>query len=264
MFCSNCGNKLSEDAQFCTNCGSPVLGNKPTNFKDGKAKNEFTNFLNFFINSLKNPVDKFNESIKNMSLSMVSLYFIILTLISGLITSFSIKKFISDFIAFFSSFIDNALSFHERAVLSTEIQGMISKMIPVSKLLFWYILGIVLFYALIILIMYVIVTLIMKKQIKFESYLKVSLISLVIYSTFTVLAVIVAFLSFILSMLIYSLAHILVIVVLYNGFKNIMEDDSKTPYIFSFSYIIATNLSYYFIFKSIMQYYLMAIKNNII
>ncbi|HID0835999.1 TPA: zinc ribbon domain-containing protein, partial [Clostridium botulinum] len=27
---------------------------------------------------------------------------------------------------------------------------------------------------------------------------------------------------------------------------------------------IATNLSYYFIFKSIMQYYLMAIKNNII
>ncbi|MCS4470663.1 hypothetical protein JQ032_11025 [Clostridium botulinum] len=94
--------------------------------------------------------------------------------------------------------------------------------------------------------------------------MKVSLISLVIYSTFTVLAVIVAFLSFILSMFVYSLAHILVIVVLYNGFKNIMEDDSKTPYIFSFSYIIATNLSYYFIFKSIMEYYLMAIKNNII
>ncbi|MCS4463742.1 hypothetical protein JTT01_04100 [Clostridium botulinum] len=103
-----------------------------------------------------------------MSLSMVSLYFIILTLISGLITSFSIKKFISDFIAFFSSFIDNALSFHERAVLSTEIQGMISKMIPVSKLLFWYILGIVLFYGLIILIMYVIVTLIMKNKLSLK------------------------------------------------------------------------------------------------
>ena len=111
--------------------------------------------------------------------------------------------------------------------------------------------------------MYVIVTLIMKKQIKFESYLKVSLISLVIYSTFTVLAVIVAFLSFILSMFVYSLGHILVIVVLYNGFKNIMEDNSKTPYIFSFSYIVAMNLSYYFVFKSIMEFYLMAIKNNI-
>ncbi|GAA0081216.1 zinc ribbon domain-containing protein [Clostridium sporogenes] len=263
MFCSNCGNKLPEDAQFCTNCGSPVAGNKPTNFKDGKAKNEFTNFLNFFINSLKNPVNKFNESIKNMNLSITSLYFVILTLISGLITSFSIKKFISGFITFFSSFIDNALSFHERAALSTEIQAMISKMIPVSKLLFWYVLGIVLFYGLIMLTMYVIVTLIMKKQIKFESYLKVSLISLVIYSTFTVLAVIVAFLSSILSMFVYSLGHILVIVVLYNGFKNIMEDNSKTPYIFSFSYIVAMNLSYYFVFKSIVEYYLMAIKNNI-
>ncbi len=100
---------------------------------------------------------------------MVSLYFIILTLISGLITSFSIKKFISDFLAFFSSFVDNTLSFHERASLSTEIQGIISKMIPVSKLLFWYILGIVLFYGLIILIMYVIVTLIMKNKLNLKA-----------------------------------------------------------------------------------------------
>ncbi|MCS4516146.1 zinc ribbon domain-containing protein [Clostridium botulinum] len=52
MFCSNCGNKLSEDAQFCTNCGSPVLGNKPTNFKDGKLKMNLLIFK-FFINSLK-------------------------------------------------------------------------------------------------------------------------------------------------------------------------------------------------------------------
>jgi len=111
--------------------------------------------------------------------------------------------------------------------------------------------------------MYVIITLIMKKQIKFENYLKVSLISLIIHSTFTILTVITAFLSFMISMFIYSLGHILVIVVLYNGFKNLMEDESKTPYIFSFSYVIAMNLSYYFVFKSIVEYYLMAIKNNI-
>ncbi|EPY2290636.1 MULTISPECIES: hypothetical protein [Clostridium] len=138
-----------------------------------------------------------------------------------------------------------------------------SKMVPFSKLLFWYILGIVLFYGLILAIMYVIITLIMKKQIKFENYLKVSLISLIIHSTFTILTVITAFLSFMISMFIYSLGHILVIVVLYNGFKNLMEDESKTPYIFSFSYVIAMNLSYYFVFKSIVEYYLMAIKNNI-
>ncbi len=220
-------------------------------------------FLIFLFNTLKNPVFKFNEFIKDMTLPMTSLYFLILTLITGLITSFSIKKFVYEFITFISTFVDHALSFHERAELSTQIEFIMSKMVPFSKLLFWYILGIVLFYGLILAIMYVIITLIMKKQIKFENYLKVSLISLIIHSTFTILTVITAFLSFMISMFIYSLGHILVIVVLYNGFKNLMEDESKTPYIFSFSYVIAMNLSYYFVFKSIVEYYLMAIKNNI-
>ncbi|EJO5349428.1 zinc ribbon domain-containing protein [Clostridium botulinum] len=263
MFCSNCGNKLPDDAQFCTNCGAPISGNKPTIFNEGKAKNELTNFLRFFTNTLKDPVCKFNVFIKDMTLPMTCLYFAIITLITGLITSFSVKKFIYEFITFISSFVDHALSFNERAELSAQIQFTMSKIVPFSKLLFWYILSIILFYGLILAIMYVILTLIMKKEIKFESYLKVCLISFVIHSTFTILTVLTAFLSFMISMLVYSLGHILVIVVFYNGFKNLMENENKLPYIFSFSYVIAMSLSYYFVFKSITEYYFMTIKNNI-
>lgn len=50
MFCTNCGNKLSDDARFCTNCGQAVNlvepGTSPVNTQPQYQQNQFQQPLN--------------------------------------------------------------------------------------------------------------------------------------------------------------------------------------------------------------------------
>lgn len=258
MFCSNCGTKLADNSMFCSNCGTKLgEGNSNTISKipNPIQKNDFNKFGTFILDCFKNPTNNILEITKKLTLPLTCIYSVIFSIFICIITSISLRGFTSDIITFFTN-LSNGFSFNNRMNAITTTREILQNYLPFSQIFLWKFLSIAIFFLLTTLFMFIIFSLLMKKNIPFVEYLKIMCVALCINCGFSLLESITLFVSVFLSAFVFCLGNIIVLVILFNGFKELVKEDKVIGYVFSFFYLLSMFLSSYITLKSITSYYI--------
>lgn len=251
MFCPNCGTQIPDNSQFCGNCGNQVKGVivKGDNF-------DFKKILDFIVLSNKDPILACKNFSDKLLTPFIAVYFALLTIGVSVINAVTVKSgilsYINKIIALISKLsglTSDASSYYSATPYANEITNGINTFVetlfPFSKIFSWFLAFSLIFYILIILLVYLYHNVILRTKINFNNYLIVASVALTIQFEISFVAFIFSLVSLYLAIIVTLITVPLVIIILYKGLGNLVEDKPYYPYCLSIIYIIATLCAYY-------------------
>lgn len=268
MFCSNCGNKIDKDSLFCSNCGMQVnnQGNdsnksNTTEFIIDKpsASINFNKHFSFFTNSIRYPISTIKDSGIVIPVKISSIYLILAIVLTPLINVLSLKviisRFIDTFIKFSSQF-SGFISYNEQNYINMQFNSIINNYISYDKIYnssFIFYLSFYLTVALVVFLLYKL----SKIDFNLDKFFKVLTITMLVNFIFSSLAFIVSPISIVLFSIVNICSLIIVIILLFNGFKDCCNNINVFSYCLcltiSLSYICSTYMCFNYIIRNLLS-----------
>lgn len=238
---------------FCPKCGTEINDCKEEDeiksLKNENFKNPFKKFFYLLKEIILKPSTGCKEVIYNLSGKETITYFSILSLVTAFISAITLRRSIINLaktiISFFVSIGSEILTKADLLDINKNIDMTLSKNIKALNIFSIELLSILIFYLLLTLLMYLIFTVIIKKKISFINYLKVSTCGIYIHCFFTLIGGVLLPLSVILSTVILIFSNLIIVFVLFNGFKNLIKSTNKIIYIYPVLFIIINLLQCY-------------------
>lgn len=256
MYCPNCGNKIPDLSAFCSECGKKCNENVADNIKTSSSIN-FSKHLNYILEILKHPVTTMKNGVDGISEKVNLIYIAIITIIIPLINVVALKNYsfnlVKSIIETISVFGGEKIPFKEMIDFKYQFNQVVEQFFPFREIYTVYLLNYILFYGLIVL------TIILMYKILFKINLgKCEIIRiLVVFSIINLVIALIGALSLVtglmLTITIGIFGRLFSIILLYIGFKNLLEDENKFVYLFTTIYTIASIISSYITVKYIIS-----------
>lgn len=264
MFCSKCGTEVNDNVQFCTNCGAPINNEKNHDKQPPKnhthLRDDFCHLSILIKLALTKPFTACTDFVKCLTTKQTLMYFSLMSIIISLLTTFSVKESLTDLfetsINLASKFQGKSLSTKEFFEIRSKINEFFTQYLPTGKIFMWGLLRTIIFYILITLIIFVVYTLLIKKDLRFLSYLKVSLVALTVDAFFTIIECLFSFVSIYISLILLSISSVIIILVLFSGFKRLVKENNNIIYIFAITYFTTNFINNYVTYKLLFNHFI--------